>query len=120
MKLSKYNEYKKLQDTILVYNLKMFSDMTFESNDINEVKSYILSESHNEDFYKFGFLTDKVEKKETYDNYFKIINQNKPFMLNIITSYDCNCAYCFENITDKNYVNEEDTQKLTDYYFTEE
>lgn len=98
-KLSQFNGYIKDHEDTIVYNVKTKASLRFQNISVDDVKQYILNDE-SFDYIKYGLITYNDEIMETRSNYNKIRLDESNIMVNLVITYDCNCAckYCFENL----------------------
>ncbi|MDO5716053.1 MAG: radical SAM protein [Tissierellia bacterium] len=92
------------------------SALEFENIGIEDTKKYILNESEHL-FENYGMITSIDEQRETKSNYQKIKNDSTKIMINLIITYNCNCAckYCFEDLNCTYDSNENKMKEVVSY-----
>ncbi len=120
-KLSKYNQYVKVNNNYVVYNLKENSSIIMETNNLEDLKNFLL-ESDDKNFKKLGFVSNIEEVNEMKKMYNKIYQDQSTLNIMLIMTYNCNCAcqYCFEkNDFDKEECVDENKLNLIVNYIIE-
>lgn len=116
--LSIYNEYVEDGSDVVVYNNKFANCIRFEESNIDEVKNF-LTTAENEEFNELGFITDspfELEEEKNQYNQMKYSREALNIMLIMTYKCNCNCKYCFEDLSHDLYDDRaDDLMKTTNY-----
>ncbi|PIE99055.1 MAG: hypothetical protein CR988_00620 [Treponema sp.] len=100
MYLSKYNEYQLRENRVYVYNTRYFNSISFDENDVDKVKKFMLNTQDTE-LLNLGFIskTDN-ELNEIFEWYMDLKYSASHLNIMLVMNYNCNCEckYCFENL----------------------
>lgn len=119
MKASIYNGYVVKDDKTIVYNTRYNNAIAVKNTDVDKIKNELLS-NDNTELSELGFIVgnDENEISEAKCNY-NIMKYTGSDELNImiIMTYkcNCNCTYCFENITGTSCIENEKIDSVIDY-----
>lgn len=116
-KLSIFNRYLNKNGDLCIYNINNNAAIIIENTTIEYFKNNYLVRDDLKEMMELGMVVNYDEIAENETNHQSIIMDTKNLMLNIVTTYkcNCNCAYCFEkgNIPAKHQNNSLD--KLIEY-----
>ena len=102
MKNSQFNGFIQDSEDVVVYNVLTKGSIRFRNTNINSVRDF-LNNTEKKELFDMGFISDDNEIVATKENYKKIKIDTMNPMVNIVTTYNCNCkcSYCFECVEGK-------------------